>query len=244
MKKGTRLNSVLLSEDSVSIRFDIPDPEPKQNGIILGGDQGLKDVLNLANSDTYIVTQKVDNHGHSQESIINKVARKKKGSKAFSRAKTHQKNFINWSLNQLDLSNVRQINLEKIWNIGYRCSKSRKMSHWQNTLIRDKITKIALEQGVLVKEQSCTYRSQRCNSCGQVRKANRKGKMYECKNCGNVCDADMNAAINHSIVLPDIPWTLRNDKINRKNGFFWKPEGFFDYQGGSLQSPLPVNDNT
>ena len=69
--------------------------------------------------------------------------------------------------------------------------------------------------GVHFVEQDSTYRSQRCSCCGNVRKANRKGKIYECKHCGNVIDADYNASINHSIDLPEIPYNLRERNLNR-----------------------------
>lgn len=74
--------------------------------------------------------------------------------------------------------------------------------------------------------------------------ANRKGKIYSCKHCGNEMDADLNASLNHAIDLPDIPYTLRKMKINRGNGFYWKPDGFYDFVSGrSLESLLPVEDN-
>ena len=39
------------------------------------------------------------------------------------------------------------------------------------------------------------YTSQRCSRCGVIRKANRQGAMYTCE-CGNIMDADENAAKN------------------------------------------------
>lgn len=230
------LNSVLVSEDYINLRWEIKDTEKRDTGEVVGADQGYKDVLNIANQNYSDKTKSKCNHGHSLESIIDKVARKRRGSKAFKRAKEHQKNFVNWSLNQLNLQDIKQINLEKIWNIGYKSRANRKMSHWQNTLIRDKVIDLCETNGVHFVEQNCTYMSQRCFCCGSVRKSNRKGKIYECKNCGNVDDSDHNAASNHSIYLPEIPYELRKLNLNRKDGFIWKPEGFFDLEGRSLQS--------
>jgi len=235
-KSSRMLNSILISNKKINLRWEIPKAKKRINGEVVGADQGYKDVLNIANKDIAIKTPKTCIHDHSLESIICKVSKKKKGSNAFKRAKLHQKNFVNWSLNQLNLKDVKQINLEKIWNIGYKTGKSRKMSHWQNTLIRDKVIDLCLVNGVHFTEQSCTYKSQRCFGCGSVRKANRKGKVYECKNCGNVDDADENAARNHSIFLPEIPYSLRKLNLNRKDGFFWNPDGIFNLEGRSLQS--------
>ena len=180
--------------------------------------------------------------GHDLHSIMQKMSRQRKGSKAFRRSQEHRRNYINWSINQLDLTDVKQINLEKIWNIGYRNSRSRFLSHFTNTLIRDKIEDFATLHGVHVEGQSSTYRSQRCSCCGVVRKANRKGKLYECIHCGNMMDADLNAAKNHEIQLPEIPYTLRKMNLNRGKGFLWKSDGFFDLSGRSIESLPPVED--
>ncbi len=230
--------SFLFKKSSVDLRWELKPIEEKNYGISVGADQGYKDTLSLSDEQ---VTPHEDKHGHSLESIISKVSQKKKGSKAFKRAKAHQKNFINWTLNQLDLTNVKQLNLEKIRNITYKSGTSRKMSHWQNTLIRDKVEDLCTQNGVRFVQQSATYRSQRCSSCGQVRKANRKEKVYSCKNCSFEIDSDLNAAKNHEIDLPEIPWSLRELNLNRK-GFFWNPDGFKDLEGRSLESLPLVED--
>lgn len=236
MKKGELKHSFLVSNKHIDLRWDIPNIEKKKKGKTVGGDQGLKDVLTLSDKQT---TPKTDNHGHSLEFILKRLCRKKKGGKSFEKTQDHRENFINWSINQLNFKNIKQINLERIWNIGYKSKRSRLLSHWTNTIIRDKVESIAEELGVLVKHQSSTYRSQRCSGCGMVRKSNRKRKDYECKNCGLILDADYNASLNHEIELPEIPYDFRNRKLNRK-GFFWLKSGLFDLEGRSLQSLLPM----
>lgn len=235
INKGKMLNSFLIKDSSIDIRWDIEIPALKTEGNIIGCDQGLKTVLTCSNGNTTLLH---DVHGHSLDSILNKLVNKKKGSKAFKRTKIQQENFVNWSLNKLNLNDVKQINLEEIKNIGYKNGTTRKLSHWQNTLIRDKVESVCEERGIKLIYQSSTYRSQRCSCCGNVRKSNRKGKIYSCKNCGNEMDADLNAAKNHEIELPEIPYELRNLNLNRKNGFLWNSDGFCDLNGRSLQSLL------
>ncbi len=234
------LKSFSFGDDGVSIRWRFEKPEPKTTGITVGADQGLKDVLTLSDSQT---TPKVCPHGHTLEYIAKKLSRKKKGSNAFKRAQQHRKNFVNYSVNCLNLNSIQQINLEEISNIGFKRTQSRILSHWTNTTIRDKVEKICEENGVRLTHQSSTYRSQRCSNCGSVRKANRKGKIYTCKRCGFVVDADLNAARNHEIHLPDIPDALRASKRNRGLGFLWTPTGFYDVETGrSLESLPPVEE--
>jgi len=238
-------NSYLVGDSAVDLRWEIPVPAERSDGIILGGDQGMKTVLTLSNQEgNTIKTPEQCPHGHTLESICVKLSRKRKGSKAFKRAQAHRKNHINWSINQLNLAGVRQINLEKIWNINFKKNTSKTLSHWTNTAIRDKVEDVALMNGVRLTEQSSTYRSQRCSACGLVRKANRKGKIYKCRNCGFTVDADENASRNHSVELPEIPWTFRKTGRNRGEGFFWTSNGLFDQSGRSLESLPPQTKET
>jgi len=239
---GKMMSSFLITPKKVDIRWDIPSPSLRTTGSIIGADQGVLDVLTL--SDTQVTT-KTDIHGHTQKSILDKVCRKKRGSNAFKRAKQHQVNFVNWSINQLNFNNIKQVNLEDIWNINYKTNSSSMLKHWQNTIIRDKLLSVCESLGVRVEKQASTYRSQRCSCCGQVRKSNRKGKTYTCHNCGLGIDADLNASINLSMDLPEIPWNIRKLNLNRK-GFYWTTDGIFSdstyldrLSDGSLQSPSP-----
>lgn len=231
---GVLRNGFIFGKDRVQLCWDKPTNPTERGEKILGIDQGFSCVASLSDGQT---TPSQCPHGHSLNSIIDKVSRKKKGSKSFQKAVDHRQNFVNWSINQLNFSGVKEVRLEKIVNIRYKKRTSRKMSHWSNPEIRDKIKSRCEELEVPVIEQSCAYRSQRCNQCGQVRKANRKGKTYCCKNCGYSGDADTNASINHSLDLPSVPWAFFGQKLNLGNGFFWKPEGFLTFDGAELRVP-------
>jgi len=236
----TLLQSFLISKSCISFRWEKEKPPIKDVGIIVGCDQGMKSILMLSDGQHPPIT---NNHDKSLESIMYDLSRRKKNSNGFKRAQDHRKNFINWSINQMHFDDVRQVNVEKIWNIGYKNRSSRLMSHWTNTLIRDKLYSALEILGVQVKEQSSTYRSQRCSVCGLVLKSNRKGKLYFCKDCGNAIDADLNASLNHEAILPDVPYDLRSSGLNLK-GFYWKPEGFFDLNGEVLTvPPVPKIEN-
>lgn len=226
-------NSFLITTKKIDIRWEKESPKLKAEGLVVGGDQGILTVLTLSDKQ---VTPNTDNHNHSLESIMHKLEQRKKGSKAFKRCRTQRNQFINWSINQLDLTNIKEIRLEQIWNIGYKNPRSRYMSHWTHKLIADKVASKCEQHGVHVVENPSTYKSQRCSCCGNVRKANRKGKIYTCKNCGLIIDADLNSSINHSMDLPEVPYTLRQRNLNRSLGFLWTAEGFFTLAGTSLES--------
>jgi len=230
---GSIKHSILLSKTNIDLRWDI-QRGTKTSGTVVGADQGLKDVLTLSDKQT---TPKTDIHGHSLESITDRLTRRKKGSKRFGRVQKHRTNFINWSINKLQLDDIKEVRLEEIKNINYKSKTSRKMSHWCNTLIRDKLLSRCEEKEVLCTLQSSTYRSQRCSDCGLVRKSHRKAKVYSCSNCGLELDADYNASLNHQHDLPDVLYGLRRLNLNR-TGFFWRPEGFYGLTGEELTVPL------
>ena len=240
--KGIMKGSFLVTKTHIELRWDIKEPEKKDTGVVVGADQGLKTVLSLATNDYKQTTADKCIHGHSLESILYKLSRKKKGSNAFKKAQDHRTNFTNYVINRLDFNNIKELRLEKIINIGYKNNTTRLLSHWTNTIIRDKVEKKSILNGVHFVEQTCTYRSQRCYCCGMVYKSNRKGKLYECKGCGYINDSDINAALNHSIDLPDIPWSLYKSKINR-NGFYWSVTGFYNLDGASIESALNKNSS-
>jgi transposase len=227
-------NSFLISNKFIDFRWEKSDEKVKTEGIIVGCDQGIKDVVVLSDGQK---PPQLNQNRYSLDSIMKKLSKQKKGSKAFKKTQDHRKNFINWSINQLNLNNIKQINLEKIYNINYKKRSSRYLKHWTNALIRDKLKNLCELSKVLIKEQESTYKSQRCSECGMVRKSNRKGKLYSCINCGNIIDADLNASLNHEIELPEVSYEMRNLNLNR-SGFFWKPEGFFNLNGEVFTVPL------
>lgn len=236
-KQGfTMLGSFLFTPSSVQVRWE-KEVEEKTEGETLGADQGLKDTMTFSNG---ITTPKVDKQGKTIDFLMEKLSRKRKGSKAFKNARTELDNFIHWQFNELKKTNffdgVKAINLEKIWNIRFKKRTSRLMSHWSNPKIVEKFKRICEVSGVHIYEESSTYMSQRCSRCGLVKKSNRKKKVYKCPHCGMEIDSDLNASINHTLDLPPISYSFRRLGMNRK-GFFWQKNGLFDLNGEELRSP-------
>lgn len=221
LQRGELKQSIRLSNKNVTLMYEIPDVE-KHGGRIVGADQGVITTLTL--SDGQVTTD--DKHGHTLASIQETLTRRKKGSKGFKRTQQHRKNYINWSINQLDLSNIREVRLEKIRDIrrGKRTIKS--LQHWTYPLIKKKVESLCEDVGCKFREVDNIFRSQRCSKCGWVRKANRKGKQFKCNLCSFIEDSDYNAAVNLELDLVEVPYWLRLRKLNRK-GFYWMPDGFF-----------------
>ena len=225
-------NSFLIQGGSVHLRWEYQKPDIKPNGKTRGVDQGITTCITV--SDGQVTGNCL--HGHDLSSIQKTLARKKKGSKAFRRAQDHRKNYINWSVNQLNLNDVNEIRFEKLHQVGKGQRKSRFLSHFAYTLIKTKLNDVCNNSGVRFIEQSNVYRSQRCSSCGYVHKLNRKGKTFSCRNCMYTNDADMNAALNHEQDLVELPFNFRLQK-NNIVGFFWKYNGLYNSAGQAFTVP-------
>jgi len=229
-KRGVLKQSIRLSKDNLWTIYEIEKKESCGNEVV-GADQGVLTTLTLSNG----ITTKECIHGHSLKSIQQKLSRCKKGSKGFGKAQDHRKNYINWSLNQINFSNIKEVRLEKIKRLRFKSKSSRYLSHWKYTLIKDKLVRLGEEKGFLLSEVSNEFRSQRCSSCGWVRKANRKGKTFCCRSCGYTADADLNAASNLKLDLYEIFYWVRLQKINRE-GFYWDSEGIYSVTGERIVS--------
>ena len=212
LNSGGKLSSgVRLSKNFVTVSFTIEKQE-KRVGLTKGVDIGIKNVISVSDGE----------QSSGLENIMLKLARKKKGSKAFERAQIERRNFINYCINKtLDLSNTKVVKREDIKNLRKYKRSSRFMQSWTYTDIFDKVDRYCEEQNVSVIAISPTYTSQRCYKCGFVLKSNRNGKEFKCKSCGYTADADYNASCNISLSLQALPASLRQTKVNIK-GFYWQ----------------------
>lgn len=220
-KRGIRKKSIRLSEDTLWFIYDVPDV-PKKQGRVVGCDQGYKIVATL--SDGQIT--KPCPHGHTLETIQARLARREKSSKGFRRAQEHRQNYVHWSLNQINWSDIGKVRFENVKYLRYGKRSSRQMSHWAYTIIRKKAIALSETEGFVFEEVSNAFRSQRCSRCGWVCRVSRKGQTFRCNLCDFTEDADRNAAANLELDLFEIPFWVRRQKLNRE-GFYWKLDGLY-----------------
>lgn len=206
--------------------FEIPKKE-NSNKKIIGIDIGS---LNVVSSSTGFQSEL------GLADIQKKLSRKKKGSKAYKRAQEERRNFINRSINALNLQEVSIVKRENIKNLKKGKRNSKFINAWTYTEIFDKLDRYCEDQNVSVIKISPNYTSQRCSVCGWTRKSNRRGKLFECTSCGFTQDADLNASKNIALNLQEIGKKERLSKINIK-GFYWLEKG------GEFIAPLVKEDN-
>lgn len=90
--------------------------------------------------------------------------------------------------------------LENLQGIS-KTAKSRKkqrysLNSWSFYQLKQMIEYKAKKQGIPVFYTEPHYTSQRCSRCGHIEQANRSGKLFHCKSCGKVENADVNAGFN------------------------------------------------
>ena len=172
--------SFLVTKNYIQVRFDIPDAPKQKSGLVLGIDQGASTCISCSSTNGTYFASSTCPQGHDLKSIMQKLSRKKKGSNAFAKAQAHRTNYINYCINQLNLSGVAELRLEKIYNLRRGKTSSRYLSHFTYTEIQNKLQDKCIQNGVRFVLQESSYRSQRCSSCGFVHAKNRNGKTFKC----------------------------------------------------------------
>lgn len=213
-RSGKLSSGVRISKNFITISFTLEKQE-NLNKEVKGVDIGIKNIISCSDGRQSL----------GLEEVQEKLARKKKGSKAFQRAQIERTNFINYCINKtLDLTNTKVVKREDIKNLRKYKRNSRFMQSWTYTDIFGKVDKYCEEQNVSVIKISPTYTSQRCYKCGFVLKSNRNGKEFKCKNCGYTADADLNASKNIALNLQGIG---NKERLLHKNriGFYWNVGG-------------------
>lgn len=231
-REGILKGGVRLSKHSITFLFEMDKTPPQEEGIVLGIDVGVSSLISCSNG--YQSTS--DGDGHDLSTISKILSRKRKGSKGFHRTQTHRTNYINQTVNLLDLTGVQEVRLENIKNLRKGRISSRFLSHWPYPEIFEKLETHCSESGVLVKKVNPTYTSQRCSACGWTRRTNRKGKMFKCGSCGFTHDADLNASWNIHLNLRPIGKLERLQQNNRL-GFYWLVEGQEKHIVPDVQKP-------
>lgn len=196
-KQFKQTKGIRLSADSIAFIFK-SETQPRTQGQTVGIDVGISKTL----SDSRGISTQPDIHGWTLSKVLQKQSRRKKGSKGFKRAQIHRDNFIGWSINQLDLTNVQELKVENLKNMKKGKNQGRLLRHWSYPTIFRRLRNKAEVHGVRVTEVNPRNTSRTCSACGTVDAKSRKGEKFRCVKCNFTMDADLNAAINIERAMP------------------------------------------
>jgi hypothetical protein len=146
--QGRLMNSAQLSNKNVTLSYEIPDPPKVPTGETVGIDIGMDNML--ARNDTGVVELKHP-HGWTQQKIITRLMMQKPGSHNYHQTQALRKNYTNWFINQLDLTGVKTIKLENIYDLNKGKKKRKRKIHWSYPLIYRKIESLCTGRGVRVR---------------------------------------------------------------------------------------------
>ncbi len=222
---GKIKGSIRLSLDMVTFCFEVENKEINNSSKVLGVDIGKNKVISCSNGFKSVP----DRDGYDLNKIINKMSVKKVGSKSYNRCKEQRKNYINWTINRLDLTGIKEVRIEDIKDLKRGKKRLGKLLSWVYADIFRKIGFYCERWNVSIVKVNPAYTSRRCSVCGWVQEKNRDGEVFRCLHCNHTMDADENAAINISLDL--VPLGKRSS-----DKFFWRLIG--------QEFIVPVNPET
>ena len=105
-----------------------------------------------------------------------------------------------WLVNLAVQEGVGTIVMEKLSGIRQKVNSAkradRNIHNWTFQQLQNFIEYKAELEGINVIYIDPSYTSQKCHRCGHIKKSNRQGNTYHCKECNYEIHADLNAARN------------------------------------------------
>ncbi len=192
-----RKSSVMLLKKNgkffLKLFYEKEEPFKKDTGISLGLDQGYKKLLAVSDGSVY---------GQELFNLYSRISNKKQGSKAFKKLLVCRNDLTKRAINQFfsEHHDLNELYIEDLKNVktlsklGHKVMN--KVQRWSYRTIIDKLESFCEENGILLTKVNPAYTSQTCSFCGTVDKTSRNGEVYSCQHCGEILDADLNAARN------------------------------------------------
>jgi IS605 OrfB family transposase len=211
----------ITQNNIAKVVFKIPKPNQRETGDIIGCDIGINHTYALAPLNKFGAKLSPDlYHGNSRQNLVNiyqKICKTKDNSIRCYNGRNQAKNYINWSINQINWSNIKTLHIEDLKNVKFKRKVGRFLHCWRYPLIIQKLSSKCEELGIKLIKVSPNYTSMRCSHCGWVKRENRAKELFKCHKCHFAQNADINAARN-------ISQLTETEKINGDCdiGFYYK----------------------
>lgn len=192
--KGQRLNSYVITNDSVQFCFERETGPKKEVKELVGIDTGINALASTSDKLQF---------GTDIKTLIEKSKRCKKGSKGKQRAINTIKQRINEVAKEV-LKNKDLVVVEKLSNLNSnsklkgRLSKNIRSSigSWNYAYWLMRLEMNCEENRVSFRTVSPYNTSITCPVCSLIDSRNRNGEIFKCQACGYTDNADVNAALN------------------------------------------------
>ena len=189
--------------------IDIPDEEEEYADDFIGVDMGLTDIVSVSDG-TNISSDEVKNIRNRYNKVRASVQSKgtRNCHKLLKRLKGRERRFatiVNHSISKRLVAKAKEENrgiaIEDLKNIRWGMNSKkrnktfrRRSNSWNFYQLRSFLEYKCKMAGIKIVAISPAYTSQTCHECSHI--GIRNGKHFRCAYCGNVADADVNAALN------------------------------------------------
>lgn len=189
--------------------IDIPDEEEETAEDFLGVDMGITDIVSLSDG-TNISSDEIKNIRNRYNKVRASIQSKgtRNCHKLLKRLKGRERRFatiVNHRISKQLVAKAKEehkgIAIEDLKNIRWGMNSKkrnktfrRRSNSWNFYQLRSFLEYKCKMAGVQIVAIPPAYTSQTCHECGHI--GIRNGKRFCCAHCGNVADADINAALN------------------------------------------------
>lgn len=204
-----KLTLSLSKEISISKTIDIPDEEEEYAEDFIGVDMGLTDIVSISDG-TNIFSNEVKDIRNKYNRVRASVQSKgtRNCHKLLKRLKGRERRFatiVNHRISKSLVAKAKRehkgISIEDLKNIRWGMNSKRRnktfrrrSNSWNFAQLRSFLEYKCKKSGVQITAIPPVYTSQMCHKCGHI--GIRNGKHFRCTHCGNIADADINAAQN------------------------------------------------
>ncbi|MEM3852046.1 MAG: transposase [Methanomassiliicoccales archaeon] len=193
--RSHRLESYIITEDTVQLAFSLDVGEPRRDGPVFGLDTGINTLAALSDGTRL---------GTDIKPMVERVNRCRHGSKGQKRARRALHQRIAEVAKEVTALNPRLIVAEDLTLLSYgrkthrRVSKNirRSLGAWAYRDWLNRLSMACETNRVRFEQVPPAHTSQRCHACGHIERGNRKGEEFRCRACGCTDHADVNAARN------------------------------------------------
>lgn len=206
--KFDKVNQIEINNEYIFVSVTVPEKEQITTDKWIGIDLNTTGhIVVVANPETGKVTKlgKKAGHVHKKYKNIRKNLQKSGDYKIIKRIKNRESRIVRDLNNQIsrEIINIAitsgcGVKFEDLKGIRETAKSSRSfrysLNSWSFYQLQQMVEYKAKLQGVPVVYVDPYHTSKSCSRCGLV--GNRRGKKFECPNCGHVDHADANAAFN------------------------------------------------